>query len=468
MTFRDDPWKWSKALPSKIWHVCVHTYHGFRLLTLNIVTSTKLLHAVLQGHKLTRREHNLMVVTVADIFRMIPFSFFIVVPFAEFALPFVIKFFPNILPSTFTTKDEQEEKWKRKLQARMAMADFVTETAEEMKHQSEGFRGNFKIFLKEVSTGQPMTLEKTLQFVKSFKDDLTIDNLKRSQIQKMCKFIGIQHHGPTMLIRFLLMSKIEELIYDDMILKEEGLSGLSLVELKNACAARGMDSTGNRDTLEDSLEEWITLTLKMKVPPVMLILSRAFRMYSEKLKLEEEIETVARTVKYIPTQVIEDVETEVEIVKATGEKDHKGKLEAIREELSKIKEEKKELKESNREPTDGVAHSIDEIVEGSPSAVVEDDLMVDLLEREAINLKKKIEVEVDERGTEVNETEYSTTLIETKLKKMVAQIEKEIAKKDEELQIKKEKPKKDVIPPVIQPPPPEPTPEEQRDRENRS
>jgi hypothetical protein len=60
-----------------------------------------------------------------------------------------------------------------------------------------------------------------------------------------------------------------------------------------------MDSTGNRDTLEDSLEEWITLTLKMKVPPVMLILSRAFRMYSEKLKLAEEIETVARTVKYV-------------------------------------------------------------------------------------------------------------------------------------------------------------------------
>lgn len=25
-----------------------------------------------------------------------------------------------------------------------------SETAEEMKHQSEGFRGNFKIFLKEV------------------------------------------------------------------------------------------------------------------------------------------------------------------------------------------------------------------------------------------------------------------------------------------------------------------------------
>jgi len=87
-----------------------------------------------------------------------------------------------------------------------------------------------------------------------------------------------------------------------------------------------------------------------------------------------------------------------------------------------------------------VAHSIDAIEEALPAAtVVEDDLMVDLLEKEAVILKKKIEVEVDERGTVVNETEYSTTLIETKLKKMVAQIEEEIAKKDEELQIKKEK-----------------------------
>jgi hypothetical protein len=138
----------------------------------------------------------------------------------------------------------------------------------------------------------------------------------------------------------------------------------------------------------------------------------------------------------IPSQVIEDVELEVEIVKATEEKDHRGKMDAIREELSKIKEEKEEAQEQKLEPTDGVvclhsmivhlllysicffcsfvvcclyleleltlqAHSIDEIVEEAPPAatVVEDDLMVDMLEKEAVLLKKKIEVEVDERGT---------------------------------------------------------------------
>ena len=39
--------------------------------------------------------------TVADIFRVVPFSVFVVIPFMEFLLPLYIWFFPNALPSTF-------------------------------------------------------------------------------------------------------------------------------------------------------------------------------------------------------------------------------------------------------------------------------------------------------------------------------------------------------------------------------
>lgn len=60
-----------------------------------------------------------------------------------------------------------------------------------------------------------------------------------------------------------------------------------------------MNSSGTRTTLEKSLEEWLELTLVYRVPAVMLILSRAFRMYSESLEVQEELETVARTVKYV-------------------------------------------------------------------------------------------------------------------------------------------------------------------------
>lgn len=56
----------------------------------------------------------------------------------------------------------------------------------------------------------------------------------------MCRFIGINPHGPTMFLKILLLTKVDELLYDDKIIKKEGLSKLSLVELKNACAARGM------------------------------------------------------------------------------------------------------------------------------------------------------------------------------------------------------------------------------------
>ena len=39
--------------------------------------------------------------TAADIFRMLPFSVFIIIPFMEFLLPVYLFFFPGMLPSSF-------------------------------------------------------------------------------------------------------------------------------------------------------------------------------------------------------------------------------------------------------------------------------------------------------------------------------------------------------------------------------
>jgi len=48
-----------------------------------------------------------LVRTTADMFRLVPFLVFIIVPFAEFLLPVVLKFFPGMLPSTFAGKDQE-------------------------------------------------------------------------------------------------------------------------------------------------------------------------------------------------------------------------------------------------------------------------------------------------------------------------------------------------------------------------
>jgi hypothetical protein len=45
-----------------------------------------------------------LVRTVSDLFRLVPFSVFIVVPFMELLLPLALKLFPGMLPSTFTSQ----------------------------------------------------------------------------------------------------------------------------------------------------------------------------------------------------------------------------------------------------------------------------------------------------------------------------------------------------------------------------
>ena len=45
-----------------------------------------------------------LVRTVSDLFRLLPFSVFIIVPFMELLLPIALKLFPGMLPSTFTSQ----------------------------------------------------------------------------------------------------------------------------------------------------------------------------------------------------------------------------------------------------------------------------------------------------------------------------------------------------------------------------
>ncbi|NWI30652.1 LETM1 protein, partial [Sula dactylatra] len=68
----------------------------------------------------------------ADLFRLVPFLVFLVVPFMEFLLPVALKLFPNMLPSTFETKSKKEERLKKELRVKLELAKFLQDTIEEM------------------------------------------------------------------------------------------------------------------------------------------------------------------------------------------------------------------------------------------------------------------------------------------------------------------------------------------------
>ena len=92
-----------RSLTKRIWDEMVHYYHGFRLLFIDVGIASRLIWKILNGVTLSRREHKQLVRTSSDVFRLVPFSVFIIIPFMELLLPVFLKFFPGMLPSTFQT-----------------------------------------------------------------------------------------------------------------------------------------------------------------------------------------------------------------------------------------------------------------------------------------------------------------------------------------------------------------------------
>jgi hypothetical protein len=72
-----------------------------------------------------------------DIFRLVPFAIFVIVPFMEFLLPVALKLFPNMLPSTFQDSLKKEENMKKELQARLEIAKFWQDTLLEMANKKK-------------------------------------------------------------------------------------------------------------------------------------------------------------------------------------------------------------------------------------------------------------------------------------------------------------------------------------------
>ena len=79
------PAKWSpRWVAVTLKEVALHYWHGTKLLAADTRIASKLLKRLVAGRNLSRREHKLLVRVLADLGRVIPLSFFVLVPFMEF------------------------------------------------------------------------------------------------------------------------------------------------------------------------------------------------------------------------------------------------------------------------------------------------------------------------------------------------------------------------------------------------
>uniref|UniRef100_A0A1A9WBX2 Mitochondrial proton/calcium exchanger protein n=1 Tax=Glossina brevipalpis TaxID=37001 RepID=A0A1A9WBX2_9MUSC len=337
-----------KPLKDRIWEELVHYYHGFRLLVIDINICRKLLWRILNGKTLNRRENRLLLRTTSDLFRLIPFSVFIVVPFLELLLPLFIKFFPGMLPSTFQTAKEREDRLKQSVQVRIEMVKFLQKTLDEMavqhkEHKSEEAKQFDMFFQKIKNPNEYVSNEEINKYAKRFEDEITLDSLSREQLIALCRVLELNTVGTTNFLRFQLRMKLRSLATDDRAIAREGVNSLDLWELQQACKSRGMRAYGlTEERMRTQLQEWIDLSLNEKVPPTLLLLSRTMLLSDDSITTDKLKETLRKLPDSLATQ------TKAAIGEREGKIDNKTQIEIIKEEERKIKEEREEEREEER------------------------------------------------------------------------------------------------------------------------
>eukprot|EP00040_Diaphanoeca_grandis_P024711 m.136167 g.136167 ORF g.136167 m.136167 type:complete len:839 (+) comp29838_c0_seq2:312-2828(+) len=331
-----------------------HTKMGFKLLWTDTKIGTSLLRRVLHGEILTRRERNQLVRVGTDLFRLVPFSVFILVPFGELALPFAIKLFPGLLPTQFRDKDDQLSKSRGELGVKIEMARFLQETVENMALEKADFGQNkhgadITEFIQLLDKGRNPNVHvptaEILKFSSLFEDVVTLDYLSRAQLRAICRLLMLNPVGSNAFLALQIRMKLREIHADDLLIQGEGVHNLSELELQAACRERGMRALGvSVPELRFRLEQWLTLHLRERVPTSLLLLTRLLYL-PDNLNTSEQL---AAAINSLPDSAKLEVKLAAVEAEAKTVTSFEDKLEIITEQQQLIENER-ELKKLQEE-----------------------------------------------------------------------------------------------------------------------
>lgn len=310
------PPKIKPSLLQRVKEGALHYWHGSKLLVLETRISFGILRKVLRGEKLIRREYRQLLRTSSDLVRLIPFIIIAIVPFLEFALPVLLKFFPNMLPSTFEDKFQAEEKVKKQLKIKLETAKFLQDMAESVAQNDPKVQELNTLFRRARNDGALLTAQEIAGASKSVLDSVKLETLGRAELFSLCRFMGLSSFGTDAYLRFQIRSATNKLKADDRLIAQEGVSSLTSAELRSACHVRGIRTVNtSEEFMRSELQQWIDLQLQHSIPAPLLILSRALTLsYNLPINegLQEAIETIKRPRQDI-TPSLEELPSEQKI-----------------------------------------------------------------------------------------------------------------------------------------------------------
>eukprot|EP01094_Clydonella_sp_ATCC50884_P021596 TRINITY_DN4789_c0_g1_i2.p1 TRINITY_DN4789_c0_g1~~TRINITY_DN4789_c0_g1_i2.p1 ORF type:complete len:748 (-),score=254.35 TRINITY_DN4789_c0_g1_i2:21-2264(-) len=333
-----------RGIPAKVRHEIKHYWTGSKLLYYEVKIAFGLLLRVIGGAKLTRRERKQLTRTAADLIRIVPLLIFVVIPFMEFLLPFVIKLFPNILPSTFQDQKSIEENRKNRLKIKLEVANILQDAVHQRAKKSLGKSSDddtaeeFGKFLDRIQSGSAVNNRDITKFSQLFDDQFTVDKLTRDQLVAMAKFLNQTAYGTNTFLRYVIERKLREIRQDDKMIEAEGVENLSLSELQSACRDRGLKGVSRSpEFLREHLRNWLDLSLNQKIPIGLLILANSFKI-TETMNVKDALR---ETLYHMPESVVDEIRLQL---KSDAEK----KLALLKEESDAIQAEAQEAEDTEK------------------------------------------------------------------------------------------------------------------------
>ena len=278
-----------------------HTWEGIKtgskLFKKNASISHQLLRKRVKGHPLKLQEHKLLLRTVSDAFKLVPFSFFVIVPFAELLLPVALWIWPNMLPSTFKELISDDSRKLRRLRAKKEMAAFFEEVIKKNAEHTE-FSGDKRAEWLELQrvmqshTAGSAFPKQFLKFAKLFHEEFQLENMPLEHLQAICRLLGISPYGFQSHVVLQLRHYVTGLLAEDRHIRWEGVDALSHEDLRDACKARGMlpEDGASDSELRLMLEHWLDLSSQKDMPISLLLWSRSYVVSEDKKLLEPKVE----------------------------------------------------------------------------------------------------------------------------------------------------------------------------------
>uniref|UniRef100_A0A3B0NBT0 LETM1-like protein, putative n=1 Tax=Theileria annulata TaxID=5874 RepID=A0A3B0NBT0_THEAN len=364
-----------------------HTIHwcktGSKLYAANVKVSYYILKKLIRGHPMRYHERKLLMRTMNDALKLVPFSFFIIVPFAEFLLPVVIRFFPQMLPSTFQTNNKKDEDYlQKKLMAKKELATFFQELVQErtnqilqeeldssMRTKAEALKQFQERLLKKSDDMNPfLSANELLVFSKLFKKEFVLDKMSYQTLKVMCKLLGITPFALKSHLVLQLRHHLLKIQREDRLILWEGVESLQFEELQEACKERAMKFYNvTKEQMQQQLKQWLDLSSRREINPILLLWSRCITMTHEPMVIKETATPTDSLESTEAQEMLVDVSSSEVLEEKPEEKVGMSKIKVIQDvvEAAQVDEEQLHEREERLEELSEKVKELKEIIEKS-------------------------------------------------------------------------------------------------------